>query len=271
MYMKVNGVTLHANVQGDGEPLLLLHGFTGSHRNWEAFIPRWSKQFQVIAVDLLGHGLSDCPADPQRYSMEHTVRDLTSLMDQLGVRQANVLGYSMGGRVALSLAIMAPDRVSRLILESASPGLRTSVERNSRIAGDEALADRIERDGIEAFVDYWENIPLFQSIKQLPDEVQRSAREQRLRNNLLGLANSLRGLGTSAQPSWWERLSELTLPVCLIAGEKDEKFDLIARELNKAVPQSVYTKVSDAGHIVHMEQSHTFDTIVLKFLTHNEV
>jgi 2-succinyl-6-hydroxy-2,4-cyclohexadiene-1-carboxylate synthase len=267
MRMQVNGVHYNVETAGEGPALLLLHGFTGSTATWRSFLPSWSRRFRVIAVDCLGHGQSDAPLDPARYATEHAVSDLTVLLDQLGVDQAHVLGYSMGGRLALSFAMMRPERLRSLILESSSPGLRTEEERSERMRSDEALAARIERDGVEKFVDYWENIPLFQSMRRLPESVRAALRRQRLANSAHGLAGSLRGMGTGAQPSWWERLSELAMPVQLIVGELDEKFTAIGRRMGELIPDCRLVEVQGAGHAVHVERADFFDTIVMGFLT----
>lgn len=266
MLIEVNGISIHAEVQGEGEPLLLLHGFTGSLRNWDAFVPAWSKRYKVITVDIIGHGLSERPADPQRYTMEQAAADLAALLDELHIGRTRVLGYSMGGRLALSFAALKPDRVSGLILESSSPGLAEAEEREDRVLRDGQLAERIERDGIEAFVDYWESIPLFQSLSRQPESVRQSIRQQRLQNDTLGLANSLRGMGTGAQPSWWERLGNLPMPVLLVAGGLDAKFDRLAERMNGLMPDSRYKRIPDAGHLAHVEQPRIFGTIVMQFL-----
>ncbi|MFC4075924.1 2-succinyl-6-hydroxy-2,4-cyclohexadiene-1-carboxylate synthase [Salinithrix halophila] len=267
MDWKVGGVKYRVEEQGSGPPLLLLHGFTGGAVNWEPFVPAWSLRFRVIRVDLIGHGETDSPGDPARYSMESVVADLVGILDSLGVKKTDLLGYSMGGRLALSLATTHPERVQRLMLESSSPGLKTREEREERIRRDEALADRIETDGIRAFVDAWEQIPLFASQRFLPEEVRRKLREQRLANHPRGLANSLRGMGTGAQPSWWASLDRLTLPVLLIKGEWDAKFCRIAEEMKDKLADARMETVKGAGHAVHVEQPRRFERIVLDFLT----
>jgi 2-succinyl-6-hydroxy-2,4-cyclohexadiene-1-carboxylate synthase len=264
--MEVNGVTYHAETAGRGEPLILLHGFTGSAASWEPFIPDWSRRYRIVAVDIIGHGSSDAPPDVSRYSMEHAVDDLAALMDALDMDAAAVLGYSMGGRLALSLAALKPEKVRALILESSSPGLSAAEERLERARQDEALAGRIEREGLEWFVAYWENLPLFQSVKRLPQEIQERIRRQRLNNRALGLANSLRGMGAGAQPSWWEHLPLLPMPVQLIAGEWDGKYMAIARRMQEMIPRCRFTPVAQAGHMVHVEQAQIFDKIVMEFL-----
>lgn len=130
----------------------------------------------------------------------------------------------MGGRLAYSFAMTYPERVSALVLESTTPGLKTLGERRERIMRDRKLADFILRDGLEAFVAYWENIPLFSSQQRLAEDIRYRIRSGRLRNNKIGLANSLTGMGTGSQPSLWSRVEEIDVPVLLICGEWDENF-----------------------------------------------
>lgn len=265
----INGATYYVELHGEGQALLLLHGFSGNHEQWTPFIESWSAEYQVIIVDLLGHGKSDVPADHNRYNTEHTVNDLVELLDQLHIESAIVLGYSMGGRIALSMAQIAPSKVSGLILESTSPGLATLEERGTRITSDEALASNIEQHGINWFAQYWSEIPLFASLKLLPLQEQVAIDQQRRSNTPQGLANSLRGIGTGAQPSWWDHMVHITKPTLLIVGESDMKFRKIAELMMLRMSHSYKQLeiVSEAGHNVHMEQPHKFDTIVKRYLS----
>lgn len=265
--VRVNGVDYFVTVQGHGRPLLLLHGFTGSSQNWYEIIPALSSQFRVVAVDLLGHGRTDSPTDPARYQMAEAAADLIAILDELGAKQVDLLGYSMGGRLALYTAEHHPRRINRLILESASPGLATAVERRERRQRDNALADRIEREGIESFVNFWQKLPLWGSQKQLDTAVRQNLRKQRLQNNPTGLANSLHGMGTGVQPSLWERLGGLTMPVLLLAGELDGKFTAINRQMAAQMPTAQLEIVPEAGHTIHLERPSTFANLVLSFLT----
>jgi 2-succinyl-6-hydroxy-2,4-cyclohexadiene-1-carboxylate synthase len=236
--------------------LVLLHGFTGSTDSWrtqgETFAHRG---FHVIALDMLGHGRSSAPDEPQRYAIEHCRTDILAALQQSGIHagEAILLGYSMGGRIALHTALSGYFRA--LILESATPGLSTEQEREQRMRSDEALASCIEQYGVESFMDYWERRPLFSTQLAMPLRLRQQLRQQRLQNNVTGLSNSLRG----------DQLSALTIPVLLITGSEDSKFTKIAEEMLPLLPQAQHTIVPESGHTVHFEQSEAFATIVYKF------
>jgi 2-succinyl-6-hydroxy-2,4-cyclohexadiene-1-carboxylate synthase len=270
----LNGMRYHVELRGPPladagqRPMLaLLHGFTGSAAGWGAHLDTFAAAgLPVIAFDLPGHGASDAPADPACYALERAREDIPAALAQLGVArgQAVLLGYSMGGRVALCAAISGFFRA--LVLESASPGLATAHERAERRASDEALAARIERDGVAAFVDEWERLPLFASQAALPADARAALRTERLRNSPTGLANSLRGGGTGAQASLWERLSDLAIPTLLLAGALDAKFTAIAERMATALPRATLRVVPGAGHAIHLERPSVFAALVLEFV-----
>jgi 2-succinyl-6-hydroxy-2,4-cyclohexadiene-1-carboxylate synthase len=214
---------------------------------------------------MLGHGRSDAPNDPQRYSIEHCQEDIITALRELDVKQgeAILLGYSMGGRIALYSAFSGFFRA--VILESASPGLASAAERTMRRDSDNALADRIERDGLAAFIAYWEQLSLFASQSALPRETRENLHEQRMHNRPAGLANSLRGVGTGMQPSLHDKLQELSIPVLLIAGELDTKYCAIARHMAAVLPNSTLHIVNNAGHTVHLEQPAIFAAHIREF------
>ena len=172
----------------------------------------------------------------------------------------------MGGRVALHLAAAAPERVAALVLESSSPGIVSAAERQARVAADTALADAIERDGLSAFVDRWERQSLFASQAALPEDTRARLRAQRLANNPLGLANSLRGMGAGRQESLWDRLAGLDVPTLLIAGALDAKYCALADEMLALLPNARAAIVPGAGHTVHLEQPQAFIQNVIEFL-----
>ena len=265
-YLAVNGVRYAVFVAGDGPPLVLLHGFTGSSSTWHPHVARLAQARRVIAVDLLGHGGTTSPADPRRYAVERAVPDLLALLGQLGANTFALLGYSMGGRLALHVALAAPERVQALILESTSPGFLEAAERTARAQADKALAASIENEGIQAFVPRWEALPLFASQTYLPAAVRDQLRAQRLTNDPSGLANSLRGMGAGIMPSTWEHLGDLRMPVLLIAGALDKKYAAIAQAMAERASRAVTVIVAEAGHAVHIEQPDLFEETVIRFL-----
>lgn len=263
----VNGVHLNVRVEGSGPPLVALHGFTGDMDTWRGFARAAARhQHTVVRIDLLGHGRSDCPSDPQRYSMERCAEDLTRVLDVLGLRRAAWMGYSLGGRIALGLALAAPERCLALVLEGASPGLADPAERAQRVASDEGLARLLEEKGVPSFVEVWEAQPLWASQRRLPPEERLRLRAQRLRNRAAGLAGSLRGIGTGAQPSYHHRLRGLGLPTLMVVGEEDSKFREIAQTMCRLLPQGQLAAIPQAGHTAHLEQPERFNRTVLDFL-----
>lgn len=264
--MIIREMNYHVEMRGSGSPLLLLHGFTGSSQNWASQLEFFSQQFLTIAPDLPGHGKTESPADLSRYSIEHTAEDIVTLLKNLTQEPVHLVGYSMGGRLALYLALKYPQVFRSGILESASPGLESPEARLERRLSDEQLALRIEQNGIPDFVDYWERLPLFDSQKNLPEQVRQNLKNQRLNNHPGGLANSLRGMGTGVQPSLWEKLQQLHLPTLLLTGELDSKFTQIARQMQARLPHAQHTIIPSAGHTIHLEQPELFNRTVLEFL-----
>ena len=262
----VNEVELSVEVVGQGPPLFAIHGFTGSAATWAPLAEALGGFFTVVSVEMLGHGGSSCPEAPARYSMQHTVEDLLGVQDALGVRTSAWLGYSMGGRIALSVAVAAPERCGALVLESASPGIADETERAQRAEEDERLARWIETAGVEAFVDYWEGLPLFASQGKLPASVHDGLRTQRLSNQAMGLANSLRGVGAGVQPPCHDALPQLSMPVRCIAGEEDARYLQLAQEMASVIPHGEAFIIPGAGHATHLEQPQAFHKAVLSFL-----
>ena len=260
----LNGIevnTLQWN-EGAEKTIVLLHGFTGSMKTWQHVINQFPASIHVVTVDLIGHGQTSAPKELQPYLMEAHIDLLEQLFERLQLQQFTLLGYSMGGRVALSYAIRYPHRISALILESASPGLAQSEERMVRILADDALAKKIEADGISAFVNQWENISLFATQKGLTQEIQQEIREERLAQTTTGLANSLRGMGTGMMPSLWHKLHELNIQVTLITGSLDIKFEQLAVKMLDHLQDATHISVNGAGHAIHVENPVEFATIV---------
>jgi len=247
-------VKLHCVSEGRGHPIVLLHGFTGTTRSMEFLANGLSGAHYAVRVDLIGHGSSEAPRDVAHYSMQRCVAQVVSALDALGVSRAHLLGYSMGGRVALSLCAAYPERFTSALLIGASAGIEDAAARAARVRDDEALAERIEKDGVARFIDAWMAQPIFASMRDLGEEAIAASRADRLRNTAHGLANSLRGMGSGAQPPLHARLRDLRLPVRLLAGELDAKFRSIAADLASRLPLAESVIVKGAGHAAHLER-----------------
>jgi|SRR5579875_148332 len=224
--------------------LLLLHGFTHTGASWAQVVGALGESYRALTPDIRGHGSA---ADRQPVSLEAVLADLAELAPEQPI---TLVGYSMGGRIALHCALAMPERVRRLVLIGASPGLADPGERAARRRADERLARELEASTIEAFARRWASTPV---LAGLPPEALERAHADRLRNTPAGLARALRGLGTGALPALWGRLGELSMPVTLVVGERDRKFRAIAERMAPAIPRARLEVVAGAGHAVHLE------------------
>lgn len=248
-----DGVGYAVARSGEGVPVLLLHGFTGSSADWEPFRPALERLTAPIAVDLLGHGASDAPSDPARHALEAQAADLAALLRSLEAAPTHVLGYSFGARVALRLAVDHPDAVRSLVLESPSAGIADPGARAERRAADEDLANLLERDGIEAFVDRWESLPLFATERSLPHADRAAIRAARLRNDARALAASLRGAGQGVMQPLGDALTGIGVAVTVLAGALDRAGLPRAESVARAIASARLVVVDGAGHAVHRE------------------
>jgi 2-succinyl-6-hydroxy-2,4-cyclohexadiene-1-carboxylate synthase len=253
--------------EGAGPPAIVLHGFTGSSESMQVVSDALRDTHRVHRVDLLGFGQSDAPRDPAAYTMDRCVAQLTSMLDALALGRVHCVGYSMGGRVALSLAIAHADRVASLALVGATPGIADAASRAARVAADEALAERIFEHGLETFVDEWMALPLFASQRRLGQAPLARARAERMRNRPEVLAASLRGMGTGRMPPLQQALARLCVPVLLAVGGEDAKFCAIARDMAALLPDARVGVIDTAGHAAHLEQPEAFTRLLISFLT----
>jgi 2-succinyl-6-hydroxy-2,4-cyclohexadiene-1-carboxylate synthase len=260
------GVRLHVAELGSGTPVVLLHGFTGSGRAMAGLAGGLSDTHRTLSVDLVGHGQSAAPRDVAAYSMTACVDQLAAVLDELKLHETHLIGYSMGGRVALAFCVAHPARVTSALLVGASAGIRDPRQRAERVRGDEALAERIEREGVEAVVDFWVSQPFLVDPRRLGARGVAEARKMRLANSAHGLAASLRGMGSGAQPPMHDALARADAPICLVVGEEDLKFRALAAEMSQELPNARVEIVPEAGHSVHTDNPAAFLKLARRFL-----
>lgn len=265
-FIEAEGVSLRVVNEGRGAPVLVLHGFTGSAESMACVSERLRADFCVHRVDLVGHGRSASPSELEPFEMPRCVAQLRAVLDALAVERVPVIGYSMGARAALSLAVAHPERVAELILVGVTPGLADSNERATRRHSDEQLADEIESDGLERFVDTWMAKPLFASQARLGEAALARARAERLAGSAHGLAQSLRGMGTGAMPPLHAHLPDLKSRVLCVVGEEDSKFLALAEQMVALLPHGRLHILPRAGHAAHLEQPEAFAVAVKEFL-----
>ena len=223
---------------------ILLHGFTQTGRSWAAVRAEVGERYRCFAPDLPGHG-------DMAWRRPCTAGAFAAYLRAVPTPQYLLCGYSMGGRLALRAALENPGRVRRLILVSCGPGIADDARRAARLKEDLALAGRIESLPLEQFVDEWAAQPLFATV---PRGAAAFAREDRLRNVPECLAAALRGMGQGATEPMWDRLGELTVPVTVLAGERDEKYRAIAEEMVARLPDAHLVTVRGAGHALPLEK-----------------
>jgi 2-succinyl-6-hydroxy-2,4-cyclohexadiene-1-carboxylate synthase len=244
---------LHAEREGDGPPLVLVHGFTQNRRCWGPEADDLARDHEVIRVDAPGHGRSAGILAGLRTGGR-------LIADQGG--EATYLGYSMGARFCLHLALANPELVRGLVLIGGTAGIEDPAERAARRERDLRTAERIKVEGLEAFLDAWLAQPLFAGLSP-----ERSFREERLENTVAGLMSSLEQAGTGSQDPSWHRLSKLAMPVLVVAGEEDAKFSALAARLGADIGANATVAIlPGAGHAAHLEQPEAFLAVLRPWL-----
>jgi 2-succinyl-6-hydroxy-2,4-cyclohexadiene-1-carboxylate synthase len=236
----------------------------GSSADWLPIVEFLKTTHYCVLPDLPGHGGNTSRDFDRPHDLAFIAQGVKIVLDQLGLKNANVLGYSLGGRVALQLALDYPEKVNQLILENASPGIDDQDERDARVRLDQERAQAIEKD-LDAFLEDWYRMPLFDSLALDPD--QRAALvTNRAGNDPAWLAKLIVELSPGQVPSNWSRLNELKMPVALIGGELDIKYRSSLSSVQAAISNASLTLIPHAGHNAHLEQPDTFINTLQKIL-----
>jgi len=247
--------------------VLFLHGFLGSSEDWREVMSVACQDYYCIAIDLPGHGKTEVLGGADFFQMEKTAEGIVHFLNQLGISESYLAGYSMGGRLALYLALTYAAFFKKALIESSSPGLKTAQARQARRMRDEKLASDMVETDFSLFLEKWYKQPLFETLIHHPkfSEVFNRRKDNRPRE----LAKSLRWMGTAVQPSLWPALKQGETLCHFLAGEHDEKFVNIGREMVKLCPNASFQIVPKAGHTTHIENMDAFLTVLKSFFTEN--
>lgn len=266
MKIKIRGIQYYYNIhqQKDDLPyLILLHGFMGSSESFDHLLEPLKKFCNPVTIDLLGHGQTEGSEMHYRFSSKEQTADIVKLIAEQLKYPLFLHGYSMGGRLALQVALQRPDLFQGLVLESTTFGIENEQERQARQALDEQRADSI-LSNFQQFIDDWKLLPLFNSRTedQKAEDIQRA-------QNPYWMSNSLLGFGTGNMPYLKDHINKLQMPVQLLAGEHDQKFTNVMSAMNNRIDSSSFKIFENANHRVHSDQPESFINTLMKFIQTN--
>ncbi|MGB0647188.1 MAG: alpha/beta fold hydrolase [Bradymonadia bacterium] len=251
-------VIAHASTS-PGPPIVCLHGFGGSGLDFDVLATHLVQHQQIIGLNLPGHG-----------GVEFTSKPRQSIVDSIHAVCTTpfvLMGYSMGGRIALELAQASTLPITKLILIGTTPGYRNDTERHERITFEAKVKARLTRDSVAGFESWWRTLPPIKTQSRMPEPFYEEMLNRRLRNHLGHLAESLCHFGTSQMSPMWSKLTQLNMPVLLLAGETDQKYRTLAHEMDSHLKHSRFVTITDAGHAPHLESPRATAAVIRQFLS----
>jgi 2-succinyl-6-hydroxy-2,4-cyclohexadiene-1-carboxylate synthase len=256
----------HYACHQNNKPIVLLHGFTGSSESYDHISKYLSKNSPVWSIDLIGHGKTESPDVPNYYRLDSQLEQLNALFVKLELKCPILLGYSMGGRLALNYAINFPDTISGLILESTNTGIENESDRRERQSSDSELSNEI-RENYSSFLEKWNRLPLFKSSKLTSSNHMENFKKIQKQQNSLGLAHSISQFSTAFMPYISNRLYQLSKPILIITGEEDRKYTDLWIALSKHLTLSKHEVIQNAGHRVHLDNPDDYIMAIENYIT----
>src|SRR5574338_222849 len=270
MKLDVNGVKLNLEslreIDKSKDYILFLHGFTGCAEDWFPVFEQIPDKYNCLALDIIGHGKSDAPGSSMHYSIDSIMSQIKYVKDHLTQNKIFLLGYSMGGRIALTYASMYPEDVKGLILEASSAGIKNDEERQKRYEEDLKLAEFIETHTMEEFIEMWHDQEIFNTQRRFSNEKLKKIKKKKASGSKTGYANILKEFSTGIMPPVHDKLKKIPLKVLLITGDLDTKFTGINARLAKRFFKAKHKIVRNSGHNTHLEEPKRFIEIVLNYL-----
>ncbi|MCZ6673487.1 MAG: 2-succinyl-6-hydroxy-2,4-cyclohexadiene-1-carboxylate synthase [Verrucomicrobia bacterium] len=248
--------------KGHGPTLICLHGFVGSGSDFEILADHYPDHPTLIAPDFPDYAIDPEVTDDAWGTALSALKKIIEI--EASDAPSVLLGYSMGGRIALQFALKYPGLLKALVLVGATPGIADHTDREKRVRADEELATKVANQLIDTFLESWLNQPLLNSQKRIPEPYRSKMWNMRRKHKVQTIAQNLISLGTGSMQPAWKQLPELHLPTFLITGEEDKKFTQIAQQMMQSLPMAQHSTISESGHAACFEQP----TEVAKKLNH---
>jgi 2-succinyl-6-hydroxy-2,4-cyclohexadiene-1-carboxylate synthase len=270
MYIEHSGIKLNVEIPKEFDKrkdvVLLLHGFTGCAEDWLPIIDLLPENFNYVCLDLIGHGKSDHPVAPEFYYTDSIIEQIKTVKERI-IKDSKIIlvGYSMGGRVALSYAIKYPDDIKGLVLESSSAGIKNDTERNKRYEEDLKLIEFISSHTMEEFIDFWQDQEMFNTQRRFSNDKLKRLKKIKYNNSKIGLMNTLRGFSTGIMPPLHDKLKTIPTKVILISGELDTKYTFINSKIVRGFHKAKHKVVKNSGHNTHLEEPKRFVEIITNY------
>jgi 2-succinyl-6-hydroxy-2,4-cyclohexadiene-1-carboxylate synthase len=253
---------------GHAPTVLYLHGFLGCKDDWSEVVNLLGSGFSHLTVDLPGHRMPARSLPLEYYSLPGCAELIVRLLNHLQIEHCHLVAYSMGGRLALYLLTHYSDRFLSAVIESATAGLRTEAERSTRLQQEQFWITRLRERTFDEFLNDWYVQPLFNTIDR-NDPRFKELMERRRSHDPAALALSLEHMGTGVMSSLWDKFPGITIPLLFVAGERDEKYCSLAREMASLCPDAQAAIIANAGHNAHFECPVAFGETVVQFLKQN--
>lgn len=271
MIVFYNGLKLNVEIQKEfnsaKDTVLFIHGFTGCAEDWQPIIEQLSDDFNYAALDLIGHGKSDKSVHPDHYTAEAIVEQIKAVKDKLAFNKPIIIiGYSMGGRAALSFATTYPKDIKGLILESSSAGIKNEAERKKRYEDDLKLVQFINDHTMEEFIELWYDQEMFNTQKRFSNDKIKKLHKKKYDNSKIGMMNILKGFSTGVMPPLHDKLKNIHSKTILISGELDTKYTFINSKIVRGFHKAKHKVVKNSGHRTHLEEPKRFVEIVTNYL-----
>lgn len=261
-------VEIPKGIDNTKDTVLFLHGFTGSAEEWFQIIEQLPDDFNYAALDLIGHGKSDKPVNPDYYTTDSIIDQIKFVKDKISPANPIILiGYSMGGRAALSFAAAYPKEIKGLVLESASAGIKNETERKKRYEDDMKLVQFIHDHTMEEFIELWYDQEMFNTQRRFSNDKIKKLHKKKYDNSKIGMMNILKGFSTGIMPPLHDKLKSIPVKAVLISGELDSKYTFINSKIVRGFHKAKHKVVKNSGHNTHLEEPKRFIEIITNYLS----